>query len=40
VASGSPQELIHGSNELLHQFLEWSGVTAMPGAAEKLARGD
>jgi len=40
VASGSPQEPIHGSNELLHQFLVSSGVRAMPGAAEKLARGD
>jgi phospholipid/cholesterol/gamma-HCH transport system ATP-binding protein len=40
VASGSPAELIHGSNELLHQFLKSSGVTAMPGAAEKLAHSD
>ena len=39
VASGSPQELIQGNNELLHQFLVSSGVTAMPGAAEKLAGG-
>ncbi len=38
VASGSPEELIHGDNELLHKFLESSGVTAMPGAAEKLAK--
>jgi len=37
VASGPPKELIHGNNELLHQFLVSSGVTAMPGAAEKLA---
>jgi phospholipid/cholesterol/gamma-HCH transport system ATP-binding protein len=40
VTSGSPQELIHGKNELLHQFLESSGVTAMPGAAEKAAHSD
>ena len=40
VASGSPQELIRGDNELLHKFLQSSGVTAMPGAAEKLAKGD
>ena len=39
VASGSPDELIHGDNELLHQFLQSSGVTAMPGAAEKLTKG-
>ena len=39
VASGSPDELIKGDNELLHQFLQSSGVTAMPGAAEKLAGG-
>jgi len=39
VASGSPSELIHGDNELLHKFLQSSGVTAMPGAAEKLAKG-
>jgi len=36
VASGSPKELINGNNELLHKFLVSSGVTAMPGAAEKL----
>ena len=36
VASGPPKELIKGDNELLHQFLQSSGVTAMPGAAEKL----
>lgn len=40
VASGSPSELVHGDNELLHQFLVSSGVTAMPGAAEKLTQGD
>jgi phospholipid/cholesterol/gamma-HCH transport system ATP-binding protein len=40
VTSGSPHELIHGKNELLHQFLESSGVAAMPGAAEKLAHTD
>jgi phospholipid/cholesterol/gamma-HCH transport system ATP-binding protein len=40
VTSGSPKELIHGDNELLQQFLRSSGVTAMPGAAEKLAKGD
>jgi phospholipid/cholesterol/gamma-HCH transport system ATP-binding protein len=40
VASGSPQELIRGDNELLHQFLRSSGVTAMPGAAEKHAGGE
>jgi len=40
VASGPPKELIHGDNELLHKFLQSSGVTAMPGAAEKLTRGD
>jgi len=39
VASGPPSELIHGDNELLQQFLQSSGVTAMPGAAEKLAKG-
>ena len=37
VASGPPAELIHSDNELLQQFLQSSGVTAMPGAAEKLA---
>jgi phospholipid/cholesterol/gamma-HCH transport system ATP-binding protein len=40
VTSGSPEELIKGDNELLHQFLKSSGVTAMPGAAEKLAKKD
>jgi len=38
VASGPPGELIRGDNELLQQFLQSSGVTAMPGAAEKLTR--
>lgn len=40
VASGPPKELIHGDNELLHKFLQSSGVTAMPGAADKLVKGD
>jgi len=40
VVSGPPKELIHSDNELLRQFLQSSGVTAMPGAAEKLANGD
>jgi phospholipid/cholesterol/gamma-HCH transport system ATP-binding protein len=35
VASGSPSELVHGKNELLHQFLESSGVTQMPSVGEK-----
>jgi len=40
VAAGSPTELTQGTNELFHQFLESSGVTQMPGAAEMLKRGD
>jgi len=40
VAAGSPSELTQGTNELFHQFLESSGVTQMPGAAEMLKRGD
>lgn len=40
VASGSPAELIKGDNELLHTFLQSSGVTAMPGAAQKLVKAD
>jgi phospholipid/cholesterol/gamma-HCH transport system ATP-binding protein len=35
VASGSPSELMRGNNELLHQFLDSSGVTQMPGGGEK-----
>ena len=38
VAAGSPKELINSDNELFHQFLVSSGVTAMPGAAEKLVQ--
>jgi ABC-type transporter Mla maintaining outer membrane lipid asymmetry ATPase subunit MlaF len=30
VASGSPKDMIKGDNELLHQFLTSSGVTALP----------
>jgi phospholipid/cholesterol/gamma-HCH transport system ATP-binding protein len=37
VASGTPEQLRHGNNELLHQFLESSGVTAMPEDAIKAA---
>ncbi len=33
VASGSPDELRHGNNELLQQFLESSGVTSMSDAS-------
>ncbi|HEX3773032.1 MAG TPA: ABC transporter ATP-binding protein [Polyangiaceae bacterium] len=29
VASGPPQEIVHAQNELLHQFLESSGVSGM-----------
>ena len=36
VASGSPSELMKGNNELLHQFLESSGVTDM---SKAIARG-
>ena len=39
VASGAPKELINGDNALFHEFLVSSGVTAMPGAAEKLVGG-
>ena len=38
--SGSPSELLHGDNELLHQFLSSSGVTEMPSAGEKRANTD
>jgi phospholipid/cholesterol/gamma-HCH transport system ATP-binding protein len=37
VASGSPDEMRHGHNELLQQFLESSGVTSMPEEAIKAA---
>jgi len=40
VASGSPKEMINGDNELVQKFLQSSGVTAMPGAAEKLSKRD
>ena len=40
VASGSPSELVHGNNELLHRFLESSGVTQMPSVAEKQPTSD
>ncbi|HET7541374.1 MAG TPA: ABC transporter ATP-binding protein [Polyangiaceae bacterium] len=40
VASGPPNQLIHGDNELLHKFLQSSGVAAIPGAAEKLTKAD
>jgi phospholipid/cholesterol/gamma-HCH transport system ATP-binding protein len=40
VASGSPSELVQGKNELLHQFLESSGVTQMPSVGEKRAASD
>ena len=38
VASGSPDQLVHGNNELIQQFLRSSGVTEMAGVAEKRAR--
>lgn len=40
VASGSPSELVHGNNELLHKFLESSGVTQMPSVGEKREASD
>jgi len=40
VASGSPSELVHGNNELLHQFLDSSGVTQMPSVGDKRAPAD
>lgn len=38
VASGPPSELINGDNELLHQFLTSSGVTALPEKRGKITK--
>ncbi|HEY4105136.1 MAG TPA: ABC transporter ATP-binding protein [Polyangiaceae bacterium] len=35
VASGPPQEIVHAQNELLHQFLESSGVSEMSSVGGK-----